>query len=197
MDIIGILSRSRNRFFWPLILCFIFLIAAGFFIFFFYKSHPEPVRAGAGENLAGWIWSENIGWISLNSSNCDPDNDGQSNGGSGCPSSGTAISSYGTAVYRPSNWSNLEAGKFSGYAWSENIGWITFDRSVAGNPPTTPFLNPTNTVLAVLDDDTNAVRGWARAVAGCQNNFWNGSACTSTSAGDASGGWDGWIKLAP
>src|SRR3989344_3042575 len=188
---------SKLKIVLPAISVLFVLLAVGFYVFYLAEKEFVPVQAGAGQNVQGWIWSENIGWISLNSSNCDPDNDGQSNGATGCPSTGSAVPNYGVSIYRPSNWSDAEAGKFSGWAWSENIGWVAFDRATAGNPPFAPFLNATNTVLAALDDDSNAVRGWARAVSACKDNYWNGSACTSTSAGSASGGWDGWIKLGP
>src|SRR3990167_4718565 len=46
----------------------------------------------------GWAWSTNIRWISFNSSNCDTDNDGTSNGGSGCPVAGTAMSAYSVKI---------------------------------------------------------------------------------------------------
>src|SRR3989344_4879314 len=91
----------------------------------------EFVLAGSLDNTSGYAWSENIGWISLNSSNCDPDNNNQSNGATGCPSTGSAVPNYGVSIYRPSNWSDAEAGKFSGWAWSENIGWVAFDRATA------------------------------------------------------------------
>src|SRR3989344_2420291 len=188
---------SKLKIVLPAISVLFVLLAVGFYVFYLAEKEFVPVQAGAGQNVQGWIWSENIGWISLNSSNCDPDNDGQSNGATGCPSTGTSVPNYGVSIYRPSNWSDAEAGKFSGWAWSENIGWVAFYRATAGNPPFAPFLYATNTIMAALDDDSNAVRGWARAVSACKDNYWNGSACTSTSAGSASGGWDGWIKLGP
>ena len=68
----------------------------------------------------GWAWSSNIRWISFNSSNCDTDNDGQSNGGSGCPVAGTGMSAYSVKI-------DSANGNFSGYAWSSRIGWIRFN----------------------------------------------------------------------
>lgn len=63
-------------------------------------------------------------------------------------------------------------GNFSGYAWSENIGWVDF--GPAGGFPAAPNYG------AKADLTTGAVTGWAKAVEG-------GSA--------QSGGWDGWIKM--
>jgi len=98
-----------------------FLISS-FFVF-------GKVEAGAEHNVSGWAWSENVGWISFNSTNCDVDGDGVyegSNEGGGatpaptdCPSSGT-VNSYGVKI-------DPSTGGFSGYAWSENIGWINDD----------------------------------------------------------------------
>lgn len=60
----------------------------------------QTASAGTSHNVSGFAWSENIGWISMNSNN---------DGGS----------DYGVAV--------AYDGAMSGYAWSENIGWITFN----------------------------------------------------------------------
>jgi hypothetical protein len=130
-------------------------------------SFPSPY------NTSGWAWSENIGWISFNSSNCDTDNDGYSNGQLGCPTNGTAMTNYGV---------NIDAnGLISGYAWSDNIGWISFgdfngdgnvdvnDTNITGSPCT-----PNCRAQANLT--TGQVSGWARALS-------------------YGGGWDGWIRL--
>lgn len=70
--------------------------------------------AGSSDNVSGWAWSENIGWISFN-----------------CTNSGTcATSNYGVTV--------APNGDFSGYAWSENIGWISFNSSDTQNCPSVP-----------------------------------------------------------
>jgi len=63
----------------------------------------EKAFAGSEHNVSGYAWSENVGWISFNSTN---------QGG------GT---SYGVDV--------ASSGELSGYAWSEHIGWITFNQS--------------------------------------------------------------------
>lgn len=60
--------------------------------------------AGSGDNVSGWAWSENIGWISFNGDNYAGGAD------------------YGVNI-------DLSTGLMSGYAWSENIGWITFNSS--------------------------------------------------------------------
>jgi len=144
-----------------------------------------PVQAAVSDNVSGYAWSNmyrgaadpagphdpTIGWISFNSTNCDTDGNGQSNGGAGCPAAGTAMANYGVNI-SPSN------GRFSGYAWSENIGWIDF--APAGPYPISP------NYYACLDFPGNGqacdgignykAGGWARALS-------------------YGGGWDGWIKL--
>jgi hypothetical protein len=58
-------------------------------------------------------------------------------------------------------------GKLSGYAWSDNIGWITANESELSGCPSNPCRAKIN---------GNAFSGWLRALS-------NG------------GGWDGWISL--
>ena len=122
------------------------------------------VKAGIDDNVSGYAWSENIGWISLNSTNCDSNNDGITDNGNypQCPVGQTVVS-YGVNI-------NSD-GTFSGYAWSENIGWIDF--APAGPYPTAPDYPVKVT--------GNQLFGWARALA---------------PVGDPeAGGWSGWIKL--
>jgi len=82
------------------------IIVAGFavVVFFAQDNPPDIVKAGGADNVFGWAWSENIGWISFNCSNestCD-------------------VVDYGVGI-------DDTTGAFFGYAWSENIGWIKFD----------------------------------------------------------------------
>ena len=58
--------------------------------------------------LSGWMWGENVGWISLS-----------------CVNTGTC----GTASYGVTN---DACGNLSGYAWAENVGWINFSPATAG-----------------------------------------------------------------
>jgi hypothetical protein len=63
--------------------------------------------ASSGDNVSGWAWSPNIGWISLN-----------------CTTGGTFSgdicdqSDYGVS---------FRDGIWSGYAWSTTLGWISFN----------------------------------------------------------------------
>lgn len=73
------------------------------------------------------------------------------------------------------------SGNITGYAWSDNIGWIKF-----GSLGTSPQGGSSD---ARINLGTGALTGWARACAGAVN-----SNCTGA-AHPESGGWDGWIKL--
>jgi hypothetical protein len=126
-----------------------------------------------GVELQGFAWSGytqgpslvGIGWISMN-----------------CSNTGTC----GTSDYKV----ELDfSGNLTGYAWSSNVGWISFD-------PTGPY--PTGS--GVINDDAQATNGtftgnldfggWARVCAAAAN-----PATCSGSTNVTAGGWDGWIAL--
>ena len=70
---------------------------------------------------------------------------------------------------------NETTGEFSGYAWSDNIGWISFNSGDLAGCPSAPCearLDLDGTTCGAVGQ----VCGWARALA-------------------YGGGWDGWIKL--
>lgn len=102
-----------------LITLIIVCLSISFSTFLVYRQFKEDIKvakAGTGDNVSGWAWNENIGWISFNCTN----------------DSSCGTSNYGVNI-------NLTTGDFSGYAWSENIGWIDFGPT-SGYPeaPTTP-----------------------------------------------------------
>jgi hypothetical protein len=155
-------------------LLFLILIF-NFLLFSFDKAFSQVTTT---TDLAGFAWSENIGWISFNSINCDPDKDGRSNGLPGCPPSGTPIPFYRVALY-PNN-------HLAGYAWSENVGWISFNRQQTGDPPPDYDPCPDRTCIAKLEG--SRIVGWARVCSALSEGcipppFYN------------TGGWDGWIKF--
>jgi len=154
---------------------FTFLVLSIIAISIFTNSFTVPtVMAGSADNLSGFAWSSNIGWVSFNSTNCDSDEDGITDDANyvQCPI-GDASSDYGVNI---SPTEPTSTGIFSGYAWSENIGWVSFNRADTGNPPQAPFDGGSGPI-AQVDWVTGNVTGWARALA-------------------SGGGWDGWIKLA-
>lgn len=88
------------------------ILLGGIFYFLGWLSSSGPVRAAASDNVSGFAWSENIGWISLN-----------------CANTSCASSNYGVNI-------SPTTGNFSGFAWSENVGWIDF--APAGPYPSSP-----------------------------------------------------------
>lgn len=106
-----------------------------------------PGRVDAAvQDLNGWAWSSNIGWISFN-----------------CLTGGTcATSDYKVRL-------DDQTGVVSGYAWSSNVGWISFNPAdISGCAPnaTQPNIN-TQTGFAV---------GWARVLVPMTTSdpYWNG-----------------------
>lgn len=125
---------ARKRFITGLLIT-IFAVALIFIL-----SSQEKTSAGSGQNVSGWAWSSNIGWISFNDL---------------APGSGGG--SYGVNVD--------SAGNISGYAWSNNIGWISFNAGdVSGCPqsPCAPTLNKTNGQISGWAKALNgsAATGW-------------------------------------
>jgi len=108
--------------------------------------NAEPTGNGgpgvevASNSVSGYVWGENVGWISLsceNTSSCGTVDYGVSNDGSGnlsgyawgqnigwisfsCENTASCITvGYGVTI-------DGGTGMFSGYAWGENVGWISF-----------------------------------------------------------------------
>jgi len=143
------------------------LIAIVIFLVFFIVGAAVKTQAGIGDNTTGWLWggsddgagnNTGVGWISANNTN---------------PGAGGSVS-YGLNI-PPGD------GNLSGYAWSENIGWIHFDP--AGPYPTTGC-NPSPCPTTSVQRSGNNLTGWARII-GIKDALAVGN----------SGGWQGWIKL--
>ena len=69
---------------------------------------PSFVKAGVGDNVKGWAWTDTFGWISFNCTN-----------DASCGSSNFGVDIEDTVV--------ASKGNFSGFAWSEDVGWIAFE----------------------------------------------------------------------
>jgi len=131
------------------------------------------IEGCASHNISGWAWSENIGWVSFSCENCDSDSNGYVDSGAcGGDNSSTFSIDYGVDM-------DINSGVLSGYAWSENIGWVSFNYSETGAPPGSPDYSSSG-YIARTSTSTFEASGWARALA-----------ASST----YSGGWKGWIKL--
>ncbi len=113
--------------------------------------------------INGWGWSDTIGWISFS---CITD-------GSNCaPSTYGVVVTPGQELGAGNFDAAISTGTLSGYAWSPNIGWISFNDSdvrVCGPGP-------------VIDFQTGVIKGFARALSGNQSNI-------------ISGGWSGCIAF--
>lgn len=135
-------------------------------LFFNYEEKTAPkAEAAAAHNIFGFAWSENIGWVSFNSLNCDIDGNGFIDTNAmvlGCGGNNTTDQVFDYGV-------NLDASNnLSGYAWSSNIGWISFQLSDVASCPSGGICQPRLSGSNFF--------GWARALS-------------------YGGGWDGWIKL--
>ena len=127
------------------------------FIFSFSLVSVIKIKAAATDNTSGWIWGGSddgmgnytgAGWMSVNNTN----------------TVGTV--SYGMNI-------PVSDGNLSGYAWSENLGWLSFNvADLTGCPSGTCSARKIG----------NSLKGWARILGISQ-------------AGANSGGWSGWIKL--
>ena len=126
---------------WKFLTVCLFSIAIIFSVFNF-------VFAGTRDNVGGWAWSSNFGWVSFN-----------------C----TATYSCGS-VNHGVNVDRIN-GYFEGYAWSGNVGWISFEESDA--PPdnytfnTGCFDQPStctsaNDCTACYNYTNGKVYGWAK-----------------------------------
>jgi len=103
---------KRKIFVYFFIFFLISAISAGISLQLGHLKKIETIKAGGSNNVYGWAWSKNIGWISFNSTT-----------GGGSVSYGVNIGNDGT---------------LSGYAWSENIGWISFNESDLSGCPQAP-----------------------------------------------------------
>ncbi|MBU1921595.1 hypothetical protein KKD84_00015 [Patescibacteria group bacterium] len=107
---------------------FILCFVAGFFIF-----GAFPLLANENDFFRGWVWNDHIGWISMN-----------------CADTGRCADvDYGVDM-------DLATGDITGYAWSENAGWVCFGSTCGG---ITPEGAP---AYAGWDDASGEISGWAR-----------------------------------
>ena len=81
---------------------------------------------------------------------------------------------------------SISTGQLSGYAWSDNIGWISFNGLSASGGVGGSGAKADSPSSLT----TSAVSGWARACAGTQSA--KDKCDNMTSRTD---GWDGWIKM--
>lgn len=154
-----------------LIAALMFIIAFGLssamvYYEFGLKKNIKITSAGASDNVSGYAWNSNVGWISFNATDCDSDSNGKVDVACGSDNASVNIIDYGVNI-------DSVTRNFSGYAWSSGVGWISFNRSDTGNPPGQPN-NSGNGPIADYNKVSGEVKGWAKIL----------------SLGD-----NGWIKL--
>jgi len=145
--------------------------------------HRSISLASSNSEFSGWAWSKNIGWISFNCDNPEVSECGSSD--------------YGVSI-------DTVTGNLSGYAYYDiddpntgvhETGWISFNRSDTGPPPSDDYCSD-GTCIAKVDDPSNLgkgnvnIKGWARALSACDS-----IPCTSSGPCSNCGGWDGWIRF--
>ncbi len=129
-----------------------------------------PIELCTGtDNVFGWAWSENVGWISAN-----------------CHSGGGA-KNYGLNIGGD--------GTLTGYAWSENVGWISFEPADVNGCNNCSGAACQAKVDTAAASGNREITGWGRAIAACKDNLWNGTNCTGGGAGNNTGDWDGCLKF--
>ena len=175
-------------------------------------------KAASTDNVFGWAWSANTGWISFNNVGLKSDNTATenylntTNGGiaPGIPADiADNTNGYGTITHgvnygvhicssetdaKCSSLKGIRKGRFVGYAWSSNIGWINFnptlDTTYTKTYPDGSIDNYAKVNLSSPSGGFYPITGWARACAvylsGCSGQL---------NPSYYNGGWDGWIKL--
>lgn len=116
----------------------------------FYKNNMDKLPQAqavisTSNELHGWAWSSNVGWISFN-----------------CYEPGF-MNVCGTSNYKTTL--DFNNGKLAGFAWSSNIGWIDVN-------PQNGFPQPPNHGLQ-FDLVSGKFTGWAKALS-ASGNGWDG-----------------------
>ncbi|MHC4499468.1 MAG: lamin tail domain-containing protein [Planctomycetota bacterium] len=101
---------------------------------------PNVGATVSKEKLTGFVWAENVGWVSLsceNTSSCGTANYGVTNDAAGNLAGYAWAENVGWISFSCENTSSCGTvdygvtidgdGEFAGYAWAENIGWINFN----------------------------------------------------------------------
>ena len=142
-------------------LLFLIINLALFGGFFIWQNQIEKAKAGSTDNVWDWAWSENIGWISFNCIDREADT-GKTCLDANDPAFNPAVNlaDYGVDIDEDSV--SPTHGYFSGYAWSENIGWINF--SPAGPYPEAPNFPVRVDIDGLTCGGVGQVCGWATAV---------------------------------
>lgn len=150
-----------------------FLVLLSIYTVISFDSFKHPSLASSSDNLSGYAWSDNIGWISFNCTN----------------DSSCGTSNYGVTV-------NGTSGDLSGYAWSDNVGWVSFNPSDVVGCPSSPCTPNISRV-------TGNASGWFRVLSGVGGSGWDGwvslSGVTATGMVISGYAWGsdvvGWVDM--
>ncbi|MDO8425125.1 MAG: hypothetical protein Q7T01_01255, partial [bacterium] len=131
---------------------------------------PRAADASGTDNVAGWAWNEQAGWISMNGTNCERfgTNDPCELGGA------YADISYGVTVDA--------RGYVSGFAWSRNAGWLCFGATCSAYGGATP----PGGWAARFNAITGQAAGWAKVLA-LGNDGWIALSCEQATPSSAGG----------
>jgi len=123
----------------------------------------------ASDKLTGFVWAQNVGWISLsceNTSSCGTVPFGVTNDGSGILSGYAWAENVGWISFSCDNTSSCSAvdysvtinadGNFDGWAWGENIGWIHLQSA-------SPVAYKVCACVVTFDDLANFAALWLQA----------------------------------
>lgn len=135
------------------------VVAGGLFL------DSQKTSASTTDNITGWAWSGNVGWISMN-----------------CKTGGSSSSDI---CFKSNYGVNLNTdGTLTGYAWSDNVGWIKF-----GGLSGFPVHESSVAQNAQVNFSTGQVSGWVRVCGGTINGNCDSMAIPTDKT------WDGWISL--
>lgn len=128
--------------------------------------HPQTAVSDTTTALAGYAWSDTIGWISMN-----------------CAQTGS--NTCATSNYNITMNAN---GTLSGYAWSDTLGWISANETTGCPSGTcTPSVQS-----GKLSGWLRACGGQNDTTTSPTNQSVPNNTCTGWTRTD---GWDGWISL--
>jgi hypothetical protein len=143
------------------------------------REEVKVINASSNDNVSGWAWNSNFGWISFNCTNENPQ----------CSST-----NYGVNI-------DASTGNFSGYAWSANVGWISFKET---NPPdnyafnasckTAGSCNGSVNCTACYNQTDNKVYGWAKILTLGDDGWikFNGDWANPVTINPTTGEFSGW-----
>ncbi len=167
--------------------------------YFFFPIKSQAILIGGNEynNLRGWAWSLNIGWISFSCHRAEAVSAGGAAFG-GSAEVANCANIWGAHIVQTSEAPALgyAPGAVIGRAWSDNIGWISFMRSETGDPPLTgnssfDSVFQGKNYIAMFDPATRSLYGWARVLSACKSDPATGKPNCALGLNDPV--WDGWI----